>query len=346
MFNDTLLKALKGEPTSYTPVWFMRQAGRALSAYRDLRERYRFHELSTHPEAIVTVTLLPVKHLDVDAAILFADLTTPLKGMGVEYEIVEGKGPVISNPLRDEKRIAQLRIVEPEYDMAYLLEAIRALKAELEVPLIGFIGAPFTLATYLIEGKGGRDHPFTRAMMYGRPDLWQRLMKSLSENLLKYAKAQVKAGVDVIQIFDSWLGSVPVDVFRKRILPYVCDLIRDLQQDVPVIYFGTQTSELLKAMAETGARAIGVDWRVRLNDAWARIGYDRAIQGNLDPAVLLTDLDIIYSMTDEVLKQADNRPGHIFNLGHGVLPQTKEIFLRKLVDYVHEKTVRNQSPAV
>ena len=337
---DILLKAMAREKVPYTPVWFMRQAGRALKSYRTLRERYSFHELSTRTETIVEVTMLPVRELNVDAAILFADLTTPLHGMGVRFSIVEGKGPVMENPIRDESSVNELRDLNPEKDLSYLLEAIRHLKASLRVPLIGFIAAPYTLATYMVEGRGGRDHPLTRALLYRRPDLWERLMERLTANLECYGLAQIEAGVDTIQVFDSWLGGLPPLVYREYVYPHTRRLIQSLQSHVPVIYFGTKTAGLLEMMAKTDASVIGVDWRINLDDAWRRIGFHRGIQGNLDPAVLLGDRDIIRTMAKGVLDQADRRPGHIFNLGHGILPQTPEDHLKFLVEFVHEYTRR------
>ncbi len=339
---NVLLKAMAHEEVPYTPVWFMRQAGRALKSYRSLRERFSFHELSTRTETIVEVTQLPVRELGVDAAILFADLTTPLHGMGVRFSIVEGKGPVMDHPIRDESSVDKLSDLNPEQDLAYLLEAIRLLKASLTVPLIGFIAAPYTLATYMVEGGGGRDHPWTRALLYRRPDLWERLMERLTTNLECYGHAQIKAGVDTIQVFDSWLGGLPPEIYRRYVYPYTRHLIQSLQARVPVIYFGTKTAGLLEMMVETGARVIGVDWRINLDDAWQRIGYLRGIQGNLDPAVLLADRDSIRTMAQMVLDQADRRPGHIFNLGHGILPQTPEDHLKFLVDFVHEYSHRER----
>lgn len=343
IINRAFLDALAKHPTPFTPVWFMRQAGRALRSYRELREKYSFADLMNQPELIRHITMLPIDHLGVDAAILFADLSTPLQGMGILYQIVEGRGPVLNNPIRMEKDLKRIRTINPEEDIPFLIQAIHAIKVDIRVPLIGFVGAPFTLAAYMVDGSGSKDYPKTRAMIYSMPHLWTRLMNRLVDNLILYAKAQIHAGVDAIQVFDSWLGVVSREVFTKFIRPYVVRLIKEISMEIPIIYFSTGSSSLLSEMREIPAQTIGIDWRQPLDEAWKKIGWNKGIQGNLDPAVALSDSSTIRRYTRDVLKRANGRPGHIFNLGHGILPSTPEDHLKFLVDYVHEYTLRNQS---
>ena len=343
--NDRFLRACRGEPVDRTPVWFMRQAGRYQPEYRVLRERYSLLDLCRVPELCTRVTLHAVEQLGVDAAILFSDITLPLLGLGVEFEIVEGVGPVIDAPIRTEADINRLRAFEPERDVPFVLEAIRLIRRAAQVPLIGFAAAPFTLGSYLIEGRGSRDVPETRRMLLGAPHLWARLMDTLTDATLAYLGAQVAAGAQVVQVFDSWVGALAPRDYERSVLPYVKRLFDGLKATgVPTIHFGTGTAGLLGLMAAAGGDVIGVDWRVRLGEAWAQIGR-RGIQGNLDPAALLAPPDVIDAATRDVLAEADGRPGHIFNLGHGVLPATPVDHLRRVVDAVHDATARRTSPA-
>jgi uroporphyrinogen decarboxylase len=334
--NDRFLRACRREPTDRTPVWFMRQAGRSQPEYRALRDRHSLLDLCRTPEVCARVTLLPVAQLGVDAAILFSDITLPLIGLGVAFDVVEGVGPVIEHPVRTEADVASLREFEPARDVPFVLEAIRLIKREATVPLIGFAGAPFTLASYLIEGRGSRDLLLTKRMMFEAPALWERLMDRLTDTTLAYLRAQVGAGAQAVQVFDSWIGALaPLD-YEASILPHMRRLFDGLQGlHVPTIHFGTGTAGLLPLMARAGGDVIGVDWRIGLGQAWAQIG-SAGIQGNLDPAVLLAPFDVVAAAARAILTDAAGRRGHIFNLGHGVLPQTPQEHLRRLVDLVHE----------
>ncbi len=336
--NDRFLRACRGEPTDRTPVWFMRQAGRYQSEYRALRARYSMLDLVRTPELCAQVTLLPVDQLGVDAAILFADIMLPLVGMGVPFEIVEGTGPVIGAPIRTEAQVDALRPLDPQRDLRFVLEAIRLVREQARVPLIGFAGAPFTLASYMIEGRGSRDLPQTKAMMLGAPALWDRLMGRLTDATIAYLRAQVDAGAQALQVFDSWVGELAPRDYERAVSPHMRRLFGELIPcGVPVIHFGTGTAGLLPLMAQSGGDVIGVDWRIGLSDAWARIG-SAGIQGNLDPRALLAPFEVAAEAARDVLDQAGGRPGHIFNLGHGVLPQTPPDHLRRLVELVHEHT--------
>ena len=338
--NDLLLRACRGEPVDRTPVWFMRQAGRYQPGYRALRERYSLLDLCRLPDLCTQVTLAPIEQLGVDAAILFSDITLPLLGLGIDFEIVEGVGPVIQTPLRAETDIARLRPFVPEHDLPFVFEAIRSIRKASPVPLIGFAAGPFTLGSYLIEGRGSRDVPETRRMLLGAPRLWATLMDTLTDATLAYLKAQIAAGVQVVQIFDSWVGALAPRDYERSVLPFMRRLFDGLKTTgVPTIHFGTGTAGLLPLMASAGGEVIGVDWRVRLGEAWAQIGR-RGIQGNLDPAVLLATPDVFDRAVREVLAEATGRPGHIFNLGHGVLPTTPVDHLRRVVEIVREVTSR------
>lgn len=342
-FNDRFLRACWLQPTDCTPVWFMRQAGRALPEYRALRERYTLLDMCRQANLIVQATLLPVKRLGVDAAILFSDLTLPFMAMGIPFTLQEGIGPVVDEPVRSLERVEGLRPLQPECDYRFLLEGIKALRRELEVPLIGFVGGPFTLACYMVEGLPSRDFPLTRGLMFSQPHTWQALMERLTQEVLALAHAQVHAGVHALQVFDSWVGVLSPNDYRKQVLPYMKRLFAGLAPlGVPCIYFGTGTAGLLEAMAEAGAQAVGLDWRVHLDEAWARLGYRVAVQGNLEPAVLLAEWEVVAQRARDVLGRARGQPGHIFNLGHGVLPSTPPDALARLVDLVHEDTFRGE----
>lgn len=323
--NTRFMRALRRQPVDRTPVWFMRQAGRVLPEYRAIRQDRSLLDVCRWPELCAEVTLQPLRRFDVDAAILFADIMHPLIGAGVDLDIVDGVGPVIRTPMRSHGDVAQLQPLVPEERLGFVLEAIRILKSELgdRVPLIGFSGAPFTLASYLIEGKASRDFVRTKTMMYSAPDLWHTLMQRLTDTVVVYLQAQCEAGVDALQLFDSWVGCLSPRDYQRYVRPYTRRIFPALAcTDVPVIHFGVNTATLLHLMKDDGADAIGVDWRTPLDDAWAIIGDDLAIQGNLDPTVLFGTPDLIAREVADVLARAGGRPGHIFNLGHGLLPST------------------------
>jgi uroporphyrinogen decarboxylase len=326
-----------------TPVWFMRQAGRCLAEYRELRKRYDILTMAKTPELCAQVTMMPVKEFGVDGAVLYADIMLPLEGMGVSLEIQPEVGPIIHNPIRSMQDVEALRITDAWEATPYVMEAIRLVRRELEgkQAVIGFSGAPFTLACYLIEGRPSRDYGIAKSLMYGQPETWHALMDKLTEVVSRYLVAQIGAGVDVVQLFDSWVGALGPSVYKRFVQPYSQRIFEAVKQTgTPSIHFGTGTASLLELMVEAGGDIISVDWRVDLDDAWARIGYDHGIQGNLDPTLLLTPWNVIEEGMHDVLRRAADRPGHIFNLGHGVLADTRPETLRRLVDAVHEATQR------
>lgn len=326
-----------------TPIWFMRQAGRCLAEYRELRKRYDILTMAKTPELCAQVTLMPVHEFGVDAAVLYADIMLPLERMGISFEIEPEIGPIIHNPVRTMQDVEALHIIDAEEATPYVLEAIRLVRRELEgkQAVIGFSGAPFTLACYMIEGRPSRDYGIAKSLMYGQPEVWHALMNKLTAVVSRYLLAQIAAGVDVVQLFDSWVGSLSPSVYQRFVQPYsrrIFDAVR--QTGTPSIHFGTGTASLLQLMTEAGGDVISVDWRVDLDAAWQRIGFDHGIQGNLDPTLLLTPWNVIEEGMHDVLRRAANRPGHIFNLGHGVLAPTPPDMLRRLVDAVHESTRR------
>ncbi len=328
-----------------TPVWFMRQAGRCLAAYRELRKRYDILTMAKTPELCTQVTLMPVEQLGVDGAVLYADIMLPLEGMGISLEIQPDLGPIIHNPVRSMQDVQALRIIDPEESTPFVMEAVRLVRRALagKQAVIGFSGAPFTLACYLIEGRPSRDYGMAKSLMYGQPTVWHSLMDKLTEVVSRYLVAQVHAGADVVQLFDSWVGALGPSAYKQFVQPYSQRIFSAIAQSgTPSIHFGTGTASLLELMAEAGGDIISVDWRVDLDKAWERIGYERGIQGNLDPALLLTDWQTIEAGMHDVLRRASNRPGHIFNLGHGVLAPTEPDMLRRLVDAVHEATRRDR----
>lgn len=329
------LAACRGEPTDATPVWFMRQAGRSLPEYRALREEHPMLDLCHTPELAIEVTVQPVDRLGVDAAILFSDIVVVLEAMGVSLDIVTGHGPVIDDPVRGAADLDRLHPVDIPTDLGYVLETIRGLKEVLAVPLIGFAGAPFTLASYLIEGGPSKSHARTKALMYSEPATWARLMRILSEAIASYLRGQIDAGVDAVQVFDSWVGNLsPLD-YERSVAAHVTRLFRDLESSgTPRIYFGVGTGELLGLMAATGPEVMGVDWRVPLSEARRRVGAGMTLQGNLDPAACLAPFEVTAQRAGEVLTEGGGR-AHIFNLGHGVLPETNPDDLARLVDHVH-----------
>ena len=333
--NDRFLRACRGEPVDAVPVWFMRQAGRSLPEYRELKKDHSILELCRRPDLAAEVTLQPVRRLNVDAAILFSDIVVPLQGMGVALDIKAGVGPVIEAPVRSRADVEPIRMLEPEADVDFVLESIRLLRKELEVPLIGFAGAPFTLASYLIEGGPSKNHAHTKAMMLGDPDTWAALMKVLSDSVTRYLRAQIEAGAQAIQLFDSWVGHLAPTAYETHVLPWVraiFDGVRDM--GVPMILFGIVTGELLGLMSRSGCDVIGVDWRVPLDAARERVPTGMTVQGNLDPAVCFAPWDVVEVETTDVLRRAGGR-SHVFNLGHGVLPETDPDVLARLVELVH-----------
>jgi uroporphyrinogen decarboxylase len=339
--NDRFLRACRREPVDRTPVWFMRQAGRYLPEYRELRGDRDILEAVRHPDLAVEATLQPLRRFDADAAILFSDIMVPLAAVGIVVRIDPGRGPVVDEPFRSSADIRRLRSLQPEADVQHVLEAVRLLRKELTVPLIGFAGAPFTLAAYLIEGGPSRTHDRTRALMRSDPAAWQALMDGLAELTVSYLAAQVEAGAQAIQVFDSWVGSVGLDEYLAHVQPAMRVVFERLTTlGVPTIHFGVGTGELLRAMRDAGGDVIGVDWRVPLDAAWERVGGDRGVQGNLDPVALLGPWDVAAEEALRVLSRAGGRDGHVFNLGHGVLPETPVEHLQRLVELVHSKTER------
>jgi uroporphyrinogen decarboxylase len=326
-----------------TPVWFMRQAGRCLAEYRELRKRYDILTIAKTPELCTQVTLMPVKELGVDAAVLYADIMLPLESMGISLEIQPEIGPIIHNPIRSMRDVEALRVLDAEESTPFVMEAIRLVRHELEgkQAVIGFSGGPYTLACYLIEGRPSRDYGIARSLMYGQPETWNALMNKLTEVVIRYLVAQTRAGADVVQLFDSWVGALSPSTYRRFVQPYSRRIFQAVKQTgTPSIHFGTGTASLLESMVAAGGDVISIDWRMDLDDAWARIGYDRGIQGNLDPTLLLTPWNVIEEGMYDVLRRAANRPGHIFNLGHGVLADTPPEMLRRLVEAVHKATKR------
>ncbi|HLB39377.1 MAG TPA: uroporphyrinogen decarboxylase [Actinomycetota bacterium] len=346
MRSDRLLRALRRQPVDRTPVWFMRQAGRYLPEYRELRGGRDILETIRRPEEAVEVTLQPIRRMPLDAAILFSDIVVPLVAIGLPIRVEPGRGPVLDEPIRGDADLARLRPVEPEVDEPYTLETIRLLVKELEVPLIGFAGAPFTLASYLIEGGPSRDLARTKALMWGEPEVWDRLLSALVDVVVPHLRAQVGAGASALQVFDSWVGALAPDTYRDRVGPHMRRLFAALADlGVPTIHFGVGTGELLALMADAGGDAIGIDARVPLDIGWERAGGStrRAVQGNLDPAALLAPWEVIEHQALAVLDRAGGNDGHVFNLGHGVLPSTPVAQLQRLVDLVHERSAREAS---
>ena len=332
------LEACRRQPTHYTPVWLMRQAGRYMKEYRALRKKFSFLEMCKNPELAARVTLLPVEQLEVDAAIIFADILLPLEPMGVELEFGKDEGPVIRHPVKDINQVEKLRTIEPEEDLPFLMEAIRIVRKELEgkIPLIGFSGAPFTLASYIIEGGHSKNYIHTKSLMYQNGPTWDVLMEKISEVLTRYLSAQIRSGIQAIQLFDSWVGCLSPGDYEKYILPYSQKVIEGVGKKVPLIHFATSSSALLDLMKRAGGDVIGVDWRINISEAWARLGYGVAIQGNLDPVVLYGPVDLIEKEVKRILDSIAGRPGHIFNLGHGILPNTPPDHVAALVEMVHQ----------
>jgi uroporphyrinogen decarboxylase len=340
---DRFLRACRRQPVDRTPIWLMRQAGRYMPAYRALRERHPILELVKTPELAVQVTLQPLEAFDLDAAIIFADILPLLEGLGLDLEFAAGEGPVIHNPLRRAADIDQLANPPVESSLGFTLEAVRLARRELDgrVPLIGFSGAPFTLASYAIEGGASRHYGRTKGLMHDDPAAWDRLMRLLAERVGRYLAAQARAGAQALQLFDSWAGALSADDYRRFVQPYSRHaLALATDAGAPVIHFATGTAGYLEEQAAAGGDVIGVDWRIDLDAAWRRIGPERAIQGNLDPVLLLGSWEPIRQATDRILAAAAGRDGHVFNLGHGILPETPMDNVRRLVDWVHATTAR------
>lgn len=336
--QSRFLSACHRLPNDTTPVWFMRQAGRYMPEYRAIREKYSLIEICHHPEIAAEVTLQPVRALGVDAAILFADILLPAIPLGVGLEFAKGEGPVLQNPVRTLDDVKNLHPVHPETDLKYVLDAIKILRGELtNVPLIGFCGAPFTVASYIVEGGSSREFLKTKTMMYSDPRTWHALMDKLSVVLSDYLVAQIRAGAQAVQVFDSWVGTLNPQDYEEFVLPYSQKILQGAKaENVPVIHFGTNTTTLLPSMKRAGGDVIGLDWRIPLEDGWKLLGDDVAVQGNLDPALLFAPLPEIKKRVHDILRRADGRPGHIFNLGHGILQNTPVDNVKAVVDIVHE----------
>jgi uroporphyrinogen decarboxylase len=344
MINDRFLKACRREPVDCTPVWFMRQAGRYMAEYRALRAKHSMLEMCKTPELAARVTLQPIDRFPLDAAILFADILLPLEPMGLSLEFAEGEGPVIHNPVREQADVERLRVIDGG-ELEYVAEAIRQARQALNgrVPLIGFAGAPFTLASYAIEGGSSRNYLLTKQMMYGEPKTWHQLMDKFARVITGYLRRQIKAGAQAVQLFDSWVGCLSVGDYVEYVLPHVQLIFEGLKREgVPMIHFGTGTSAMLRQMRDAGGDVIGVDWRIHLDEAWATVGHDVAVQGNLDPLALFAPLHEIERRVADILRRAGGRPGHIFNLGHGILPTTRIDHVTATIDMVHRLSQRSE----
>ena len=330
-----LVRAARREPVERTPVWFMRQAGRSLPEYRELRKGKTLFDVVSDPALCAEVTLQPVRRHDVDAAVMFADIMVPVVSMGVDVELVENVGPVVREPVATAADVERLGPGEPD---ASVLEAVRIVRGELrdDQALVGFCGGPFTVAGYLVEGKSTREFTKVKSLMYSQPDVWHALMAKLADTFAVYVAAKVDAGADVVQLFDSWVGALSVADYEEFVAPYSARILAEL--DVPTIHFGTGTTHLLPSMARAGGDVIGLDWRLPLDDGWELVGADRGVQGNLDPALLLGPWERVEAGARDVLERAAGRPGHVFNLGHGVLPDTDPAVLGRLRELVHEVT--------
>ena len=340
--KDRFLRACRRESVDCTPVWFMRQAGRYMSEYRDLRTKHSILELCKTPELAARVTLQPIDRFPLDAAIIFADILLPLEAMGLQLEFAEGEGPVIHNPVRDRAGVDRLKMIDGD-ELQYVAEAVAVARRMLNgrVPLIGFAGAPFTLASYAIEGGSSRNYVLTKQMMYREPEAWHRLMDKLARVVVGYLRRQIKAGAQAIQIFDSWVGCLSAGDYAEYVMPHVQLIFDGLKHEgVPMIHFGTGTTAILGAMRKAGGTVMGVDWRVPLDDAWATVGHDIAVQGNLDPVALFGPPHEIERRVEDILRRAGGRPGHIFNLGHGILPQTPVDHVAATIEMVHKLSVR------
>ena len=339
MTEPLLVRAARREPVERTPVWFMRQAGRSLPEYREIRKQHGLFDIVAQPELTAEVTLQPVHRHDVDAAVMFTDIMYPVLGMGVDVELVESIGPVVERPIESAADVDRLVVRDPEEATPTILEAVRLVRAELrdDQAVIGFCGGPFTVAGYLIEGKPSREFLKVKSMMYGAPEVWHGLMEKLTDQFSRYVGAKTRAGADAIQLFDSWVGALSPSDYAEFVAPYSARILASV--DVPTIHFGTGTATLLEDMAAAGGDVIGLDWRIPLDRGWETVGDEHGVQGNLDPALLLGPWERVEAGARDVLARANGRPGHIFNLGHGVLPGTDPDALGRLVELVHQATV-------
>jgi uroporphyrinogen decarboxylase len=343
--ESRFVKACRSQPVDRTPVWFMRQAGRYMPEYRAVRKQYSLIEICKKPEVAAEVTITAAEALGVDASIIFADLLLPLEVMGLPFHFSPGEGPVIEQPVRERADVARLRI-DRAADLGYVSEAVRMVSKHFgsSLPVIGFCGAPFTLASYMIEGGSSRNYLHTKKMMYSSPAAWDQLLGKLVAVVSEYAAEQVRAGADVLQIFDSWVGCLGVEDYRRYVLPRTIELVKALQKSgVPIIYFGTDSATLLPSMKETGAEVIGLDWRIPLDEGWRSLGRGCAVQGNLDPVLLFADWKEVESRAENILQLAAGRPGHIFNLGHGILPETPVENVKALAKFVQEYSAKTVS---
>jgi uroporphyrinogen decarboxylase len=341
--DPLLVRAARREPVERTPVWFMRQAGRSLPEYREIRERHGFFEINRSAELTAEITLQPVRRHGVDAAVMFADIMTPVVPMGIGVELVEGVGPVVAEPVRTLAAVERLRVPDPAEAVAPILEAIRIVRRELasDQAVVGFCGGPFTVAGYLVEGRPSREFSTTKRLMYSEPEVWNGLMEKLADTSAAYAVAQVRAGADVVQLFDSWVGSLSPADYSEFVAPWSARILAAVGAlGVPTIHFGTGTAALLRTMARAGGDVIGLDWRIPLDEGWALVGEGHGVQGNLDPAALLGPWTRVEAAARNILTRAAGRPGHIFNLGHGVLPATDPDLLGRLRELVHAETAR------
>jgi uroporphyrinogen decarboxylase len=346
--ESRFVKACRAQSVDRTPVWFMRQAGRYMAEYRAVRKQYSLIEICKKPEIAAGVTITAAEALGVDAAIIFADLLLPLEVMGLPFHFSPGEGPVIEKPVRDQQDVARLR-TDRASDLGYVSESVRLVCKHFgtRLPVIGFCGAPFTLASYMIEGGGSRNYLHTKKMMYSSPAAWDQLLGKLTAVVADYALEQVRAGADALQVFDSWVGCLSVEDYRGYVLPRTTELVKKLQESgVPVIYFGTDSATLLRSMKQTGAEVIGLDWRIPLDEGWRSIGHDRAVQGNLDPVLLFADWKELRSRASDILQRAGGRAGHIFNLGHGILPETPVENVKALARFVQEHSQRTAAARV
>ncbi|MEJ7838404.1 MAG: uroporphyrinogen decarboxylase [Thermomicrobiales bacterium] len=333
-----LLAAANLQPVDATPVWFMRQAGRILPEYRALRERHSFLEVARNPELAAEATLMPVDRFGVDGAVLFADIMLPLDAMGIPFRIDPGVGPVIESPIRTAADVAHMTKLDAEEATPYVLDALKLLRRELgdRAALLGFAGAPFTLACYLVDGRPSREYPRTKALMFGSPEIWHQLMANITDVTILYLKGQISAGADVVQLFDSWLGLLGPDVYREYVFPYTNRIFSELKELAPTIHFSTGTVQLLEMIGETGPDLVSVDWRLPIDEAWNRLPAGTGIQGNLDNSLLMAPWDAVQHGTEDIMRRAAGRSGHIFNLGHGLLPQTEPTQLGRIVELVHD----------
>ena len=339
---DRYLKACRKESVDCTPVWIMRQAGRYLEEYRAVRAKYSFIETCKTPELAAEITLQPIRRFELDAAIIFADILLPLEKMGIDFEFTKEDGPQINNTVRSRGDVEKMRAINPMEEMSYLMDAIRMVKRELggTVPLIGFSGAPFTLASYITEGGGSKNYVFTKTMMYREPDTWRLLMEKLTDMVIVYLNDQIKAGVQAVQVFDSWVGCLSVADYREFVLPYQKRLMASLDKSAPHIHFAFGASHLLTMIKDAGGDVLGLDWRIDIDEAWKLLNHEPGVQGNLDPVALYGSREYIKRRVQNILDGAGNRNGHIFNLGHGILPTAPPDNAKYMIDLVHELSAR------